>query len=80
MSPQTFGVKKEDFFKSLKDDPRKLRSFLHDPVTTLAANGVDPSTVNTDLIPKDLPEALKIANIGPGTGTAVAGAASAAIG
>lgn len=72
-------VTKQDFFKSLKDDPRKLRSFLHDPVTTLTAAGVDPTTVNTSLIPQDLPQALRLAQIGPGTGTAIAGAASAAV-
>jgi hypothetical protein len=71
---------KKDFFKSMKDDPRKMRSFLHDPVTTLNAYGVDPGTVDTSLIPKELPDALKVANIGGGTGTAIAGAASAAIG
>jgi hypothetical protein len=71
---------KKDFFKTLKDDPRRLRSFLHDPVTTLKAHGVDPATVDTSPIPQELPESLHISKIGSGTGIAIAGAASSAVG
>jgi hypothetical protein len=71
---------REDFFKSLKDDPRRLRSFLADPVTTLKAHGVDPATVDTSHIPAQLPDALHPAKIGWPTSAAVASAASAAVG
>jgi hypothetical protein len=70
---------KKDFLKTLKDDPRRLRSFLHDPVTTLKAHGIDPTTVDTSPIPQELPESLQIANVGTGTSFSIAAAASAGV-
>jgi len=72
-------MNKKDFFLSMKEDPTLLRSFIHDPLTTLKAHGVDPATVDTSLIPHNVPKAFT-QDIGQGTGTAIAGAAAAAIG
>jgi hypothetical protein len=74
------ALTRDQFFKGLKNDPRLLKSFLADPVTTLKAHGVDPATVDYSKIPQTLPDALKPDKVGTGTSISAASAGSAAVG